>query len=129
MYQAYYFFKVNERVKQSQFFKANPDLGTACAVWNMLDDYAAIVKFIFPKIRNHHLLHVSKQQEPLTLANIDDLSGYEVKDPEQNRTRKLSCNFQMNGEKNYDAKISVQIRMLCASELPKDPEKLVKNKY
>lgn len=37
MYLGYYFFAVDNRVKKAKFFEANPDLDTACSVWNMLD--------------------------------------------------------------------------------------------
>lgn len=50
----------------------------------MLDEYALVLKMILPKIKNHHLLHVPKLQEKLTLESIRSIENLRIvkSDPE-----------------------------------------------
>ena len=84
VYTTIYFFAEEKRMQQAHFFKANPDLKTAISVWNMLDEYALVLKMILPKIKNHHLLHVPKLQEKLTLESIRSIENLRIvkSDPE-----------------------------------------------
>ena len=123
---AYYALFKKKRDQQFDLFMSNPDVDAALKVYNLQDTMFLqdALKFIFPQVKMHKVIHIPMLLDPLTTGNLMTiLKNFEKggRSKEKNFptvTQTIDNNFEMFQTQKFDKTKYVKVRVFSNVKFP-----------